>query len=262
MLDCELLPAPSWKNPVWWILCLYKPSKCPSFKRRETTPHPCCIQHVLHDRCCSTLRLSGEIWDLPLGCWRLHILLEEAAECVISQMVLGNLASGTYSPNVSSPMNHSPEGNITRLKKPKPQTAKIQGFKISFFNHSENKTGKFYYFLFFWVLLSVLKLSIIGYLSICLIVWEFSLTAVGHIQSEHLIGACVQIPTEQRLLARTNLVLIERKAISQQQQKKWAEELEITHWSEMLFYGATLRSKTMLNEFKKKKKANEEEKNL
>lgn len=155
-------------------------------------------------------------------------------------------------------MSHHPwttqDGNIIRLKTPNPQTTKIQGFKISFFNHSENKTGKFYYFLFFWVLLSVLKLSIIRYLSICLIVWEFSLTAIGQIQSEHLIGACIQIPTEQRLLARTNLIFIERKAISQLQQKKWAEELEITRWSEMLFYEATLRSKTMLNEFKKKKK--------
>lgn len=100
VLDCELFLALSRKHPVWWFLCLYKPSKCPLFKRSETTPRICWIQCTLHDLCCSILRLNGEIWDLPLGCWRFHILLTKVIVCVIPQMVLGNLDPGTYSTNV------------------------------------------------------------------------------------------------------------------------------------------------------------------
>lgn len=64
-----------------------------------------------------------------------------------------------------------------------------------------------------WVLLSVLKLNIVRYLCIFLtsIIWEFSLTTIGYIQSKHLLEGGIQIPTEQRLLVRRNLILVERK---------------------------------------------------
>lgn len=79
------------------------------------TPHPCCIQHMLQDLRCLTLGLSSDIWGLPLGCWKVHILLTEVVVCVISQIVLSNLAPGTCSPGVSSSLNHSTDGRITEL---------------------------------------------------------------------------------------------------------------------------------------------------